>query len=180
MTCQLLFCLQYLSSPCQRWTRWCLSKPGDHLWCTLGTSCWWLGYPSAARTMLYPGSASKAVYHITLSTDVILFSTSELTLTPYCTSSNDSSKNERDIPAKAKRWFLIRSSVWLRRETLLYRFYNVYVLRPHVHLCYWFSTQLSIFMPFGSIRFVYLFIWLAVIMSVYFLFCHFVFLCVCV
>ena len=61
--------------------------------------------------VLYPGSASKAVYHITLSTDVILFSTSELTLTPYCTSSNDSSKNERDIPAKAKRWFLIRSSV---------------------------------------------------------------------
>ena len=63
---------------------------------------------------------------------------------------------------------------------LLFRFYNVYVLRPHVHLCYWFSTRLSIFMPFGSIRFVFLFIWLAVTMSVYFLFCHFVFLCVCV
>ena len=62
---------------------------------------------------------------------------------------------------------------------LLFRFYNVYVLRPHVHLCYWFSTRLSIFMPFGSIRFVFLFIWLAVTVCLFSLLSLRVSLCLC-
>ena len=80
------------------------------------------GHDSGGRSsVLYPGSSGSFVYDITLSTDVMRFSTSELTLTPYWTSSNDSSKKARDIPAKAERTFDVR--LLLERLRTLWKAY---------------------------------------------------------